>query len=874
MPRLADLWFRLKAALFPGRFERELDREIGFHLAMQADELRKQGLPPEEARREAQRRFGGLARERETIRDAWGVGWIADARTDAARTLRHLLRRPGSAMLGIVTLAIGIGATVAIASVARGLLLRPLPVRDEAGLRVFWSDYNWRGVEFDFAKERLQAFDRLAAFSTDLATLRTDQGGVAVMHGVVSAELFDVLGTAPQLGRTFRAGEDRPGAEPTIVLSHQLWQNELGGAPDIVGRRIVLGGEPTTVIGVMPRGFYFPAPEFRAWRPLMLDPAASDYQGNGWLVLLGRVSRAAGEPAVAGDIAALAKALGERFTYPVAWDKTKGAYVRTLRQYLHGDARPVLLLLLGAVAMVLLMACANTAALILARTTDRAGELSLRVALGAGRGRLIRQIVTESLVLSSLAGLLGATLAASLFGVLVARLPLGTFGGLLRMDWAGFLIAFGLSIAVGLLVAALPVRALLQGRLAGIAGERSSPGLRRGPGRAHPVLVGVEVALAVILATGSALFVRSVAKLAAIDPGFDPTGVVAVTLVTSESEMPGEVRRQLFRDAVERAGAVPGIVHAAVVSRLPVRDGGWQGPVEIEGRADLDGPNRPNSLFRPVSPAFFDALGIAIVRGRGFEPTDRQGGQAVTIVSEGFARLAWPGQDPIGRRIRTGVTGDTTWTTVVGIAEEARLVRLTGDNPLVMYVPMEQLPFALPGVNVVARASGDPDAALAAITRSLRGLDPRIAIDRPTNLGAAIETSLAEPLRLRFLLSLFAVMAVTLGAVGVYGVVSYAVARRQAEFGVRLALGATPSRVVAEVVGGGMRPVIVGALGGLAGAALLARSIAGFLYGVTPADLPSYLAATGALLLAGLIASVMPGWRAGRVDPVRALRAD
>ncbi|MFN0180577.1 MAG: ADOP family duplicated permease [Gemmatimonadales bacterium] len=874
MRRWHDWWFRLRAALFPSRQERELDQELEFHLAMQAEQLRREGVSPEEARREAVRRFGGLGREREVVRDAWGIGWIRDLAADLRHTVRQAWRRPGYTVLGVATLALGIGATVAIFSVVRGLLIRPLPVAQEERLRVFWSDYNWRGVEFDFVRERIQAFEGLAAFSNELVTLRGDQGSTPVLTVVGSAELFDVLGRAPLMGRTFRAGEDRPGADPGIVISYGLWQQELGADSAIIGRRIVFGGVPTTVIGVMPRGFYFPSPEYRAWKPLDLDPASGQYQGNGWLVLIGRTKADVSEARVADDIAAIAQSLGERFTYPAAWDKTKNASSRPLRVYLLGDVKPMLLLLLGAVGMVLVMACANTAALVLARTTDRTNEMTLRVALGAGRHRLARQVITESVALSVAAAGLGAAIAAAVFQTLVASLPLGSFGAVVSLDWLTFAAAIGLAVLVGLLVSILPVRTLLDGRLAGLGSERSTPGLRRGPGRAHAVLVGVEVALAVMLAAGAALFVRSVGRLAAIDPGFDSAGVMTVDLVTPSTDLDPPSRRQFFRDAIAAAARVPGVTRAALISRLPIRDGGWQGTVTIDGRPDLAGPNEPNSLYRPVTPGYFATMGVRIVQGRGFDDTDRTGGMPVGIVSESFARRAWPGLDPIGRRLRAGMTGDTAWVTVVGVAEETRMVRLVGDNPLTLYVPWEQLRFAPEGGVLIVKGGRDSEVAIGAVERVIRALDARVAMARPGSLDSVVGQSLAEPLRLRFFLSLFAGVALMLGAVGVYGVVSYGVARRRAEFGVRLALGAAPSRVMSEVVGRGMKPVVAGVVVGLALAVGLSRLVAGFLYGISAVDLASYFAAGGALLLAGLIAAVSPGWRAGRVDPVESLRSD
>ena len=653
-----------------------------------------------------------------------------------------------------------------------------------------------------------------------------------------------------------------------------MWRQELGGDPKVLGRRINLGGTPTTVVGVMPRGFYFPSPEYRAWRPLLLDPNSPVYRGRGWLVLLGRVKPGTVSGALNDDIQAIARALGERFTYPAAWDKSKNAAVRPLREYLLGSVKPALLLLLGAVGLLLLMACANTAALVLARTTDRTGEIGLRLALGAGRGRLMRQIVTESVTLSLLAGAAGAVVALGLFGRLVASLPLQSgFGDAVSLDWTTFAVGAGLAVLVGLMVSAIPVRHLLQGRLSGVSGERVV-GVRVGPGRAHAALVAAEVMLAVLLVSGATLLIRSVEKLYALDPGFDARGVMTADLIASGQEMDQPARWQFFRDLLERVGRLPGVTSAGYTNRLPVRDNGWQGPIEVESRPDLRDANRPNCLYRTVTPDYLRTMGMAIRAGRGIEATDRAGSLRVVLVSESFARKMWPGQDPLGQRIRTGFMGDTTWLNVVGVVEETRMFTMTGENPIVMYLPWEQTGFPGEGQVLAMRTDADPGLVITAVRRVVRELDRRVAVARPGSMDEVVRTALAEPLRLRFFLMLFGGLALVLGTVGVYGVVSYAVTRRRPEFGIRIALGAAPSRVLAEVVRGGMAPVAIGVTAGLLGAIGLSRLLGRFLYEVAPTD-PASLALAGAALLgAGALAALLPGWRAGQVNPVEALRAE
>ncbi len=870
-----DLGFRLKALFRPGSMEHELDDEMAFHLDMEARKLEAEGLAPTAARQEARRRFGGSVRQKERVREAWGVGVIGDLSADIRHAFRQFRRQPGFTAVAVLTLALGLGATVALYSVVNGLMLRPLPVTDEDGVQVFWSDYNWRGVEFDHVKGRGQAFDDLAAFSTDAVLLHTEAGTTLLETTVASAELFDVLGAAPLMGRTFAAGEDRPGAEPVVVISYGLWQQELGGDPNVVGTRLQLGGISTTVIGVMPRSFYFPTPEFRLWRPLDLDPASSNYANNGWLVLVGRVASSAAPVAVAQSVEDIATALGERFTYPEAWDKTVGAHVTPLREYLLGDVKPAVLLVLGAVTILLLMACTNTAALLIARTSDRTQEMAVRTALGAGRGRVARQVLTESLTLALLSGIAGAAVAAIMFRSLVAKLPLqGGFGDTLALDWTTFAVSLGLALMVGGVVSIFPIRRLLSSRIEGaLGGERTETG-RAGTHRAHNTLVAFEVMLAVVLVVGATLLIRSVERISALDPGFKPAGVVAMDLMVSPDELSDPERLDFFRSVLERIETLPGVVSAGYTNRLPVRDGGWQGPITVEGREDLTGTKRPNSLFRWATPRFFETMGIEIRKGRGFEASDAAGAPLVLAVSESFASRMWPGEDPIGRRIASGFLGGSEWRTVVGVFKETRMVGMIGENPVVYYVPYAQA--GRPGVvqALVFRTSTDPAPVVMSVRAVVNEVDSRAAIFRVTTMDGVVARALAEPLRLRFFLSLFAGLALVLGMIGVYGIVSYAVARRRAEFGIRMAMGAAPRQVMREVVRRGVVPVTAGVGVGLVVTAALSSIVETFLYEIAPTD-PVSLGVSGlTLLLVGVVAAIVPAWRAGQVSPVEVLRAE
>jgi len=874
MSRLTDWTFRLRALLGRRSLESQVDKEFAFHVQMEAEKLQQQGWTAVAADAEARRRFGSETRERERARDAWGVGVGYDLLADGRHALRQMRRRPGFSALAIITLGLGIGATTALFAVVYGLLVRPLPFKTD-GLSVFWSEHNWRGSEYDAVREGSLAFEHIAAYSMLAEPLRTGptEASQLLQYVPATANIFDALGVKPILGRAFQTGDDRPGAESIVILSHGLWQQEFGGDENVVGRRVTIGGQQATIVGVMPRGFYFPTPEFRAWRPLRLDPADPVYAGSGWLALIGAARPDAGSADVNRELERITRLLGERFTYPVAWDKTRNAHVTPVHEYLLGSVRDPLLLLMGAVALLLLIACANAAALILARTTDRTGELSVRVALGASHPRIARQIVTESVALATIAAIAGAVIATIGFKTLVASLPVQQgFGSTISLGWQAFAIAFALALTVGLAVAIVPVRQVLGGRLD--VRDRSEEGLRRGTRRVHAGLIVAQVTLAVMLVSGASLLIRSVERIRAIDTGFNSQGVITFDLMREAGTVASGSGDQFYRSILERVEALPGVASAGFTNRLPVRDGGWQGPMTIEGKAEFAGAQRPNSLIRTATPNYLATLGIQVKAGRGFEETDRADGAQVILVSESFARRIWPGESPIGKRISFGGTL-APWRTIVGVVEETRMTSMLGEIPLTLYVPLSQFTTgSSSGAVLVVRATTDAASTIATVRGLVADMDKGVAVARAGTMDTVINTALAEPLQLRFFLGLFAALALLLGAIGVYGVVSYAVARRRAEFGIRMALGAAPSRVLGHVVRTGMLPVASGAVVGVVLSLGLSRLLRGFLYEVSPTDAPSLLAAATVVLLAGVIAASVPAWRAGSVSPVEALRSD
>jgi putative ABC transport system permease protein len=870
---LHDLVFRGRALFSRGTADRELTEELHFHRSMDVASLRERGLSASQAEWEAGRRFGTIALEAEQAREGWGVSLLEELVTDARHAVRQLRRRPGFSVIILVALGLGIGASVALVSVVDSLMVRRLPYGNANRVDALWMDYHWTGEEYDFLRERLGVFDQLAAFSTDASPYAPSVGaaGASVLPFVVSSStLFEVLGVHPQIGRAFDANDDRPGAPPVIVLSDGVWRQDFGGAPNVIGHQILLDGEAVTVIGVMPRSFFFPTPETRAWRPLRLDPANTMYK-VGYLTLLASTRPGASPVLVNGEVQRIAKLLGARFTYTDAGDKTKGATAIPIRSYLLGDVRTPLLLLLGAVVMLFLIACANAAALILARTTDRAGEMAMRAALGAGVGRLARQILAESLVLALCAAIVGSIFASAGFRLLVTRLPLqGGFDSTVAIGWSSFATAFALALVITLVVSIVPVRHLFRrGRELGVNRARSEEGLTHGVRRVHDAIIAVQVTLAVVLVVGATLLIRTVERIRDVDPGFDARGVTTYNLIPP-SGMPVATQRQLFRDALARVASLPGVTRVGMTNRLPLRDLGYQLTVTVEGRPDLTGAKRPNSLYRTASPGFLAAMGMRLAAGRGTDSTDA-GGLPVVLIDESFARRMWPGQSAIGKHITEHWGPEAVTRTVVGVVHETHMTSLIAASPFTMWIPLEQAPVQQGGVLVVRSAT--PSAVvMPLIRREIAALNSQVAVSRVQTMDDVESTALAAPLRLRFFFSAFATLALLLGAIGVYGAVSYAVARRRAELAVRMALGASPNIVLREVLVVGITPVAFGVVVGSMAALGASRLVGGLLYHVAPTDVVSFSVAALALLVAGTAAAFVPALRAGHTNPVEALR--
>jgi predicted permease len=788
--------------------------------------------------------------------------WIIDARY----SVRRLIGRPTYAALAVLTLAIGAGGTAAIFSVVRALLLDPLPVTREAELDVFWMPGDWTEEEFlHLRSSPVPGFERLAAIRPLDATLAMPGEPLRLVRGVgTTAELFDVLGAAALHGRTFASGEDLPGAEPVAVISHGLWR-ELGGDIALVGRRLQLGGVSRTIVGVMPPGFWFPSPTTRVWTPMPLS--AAHRSGN--YAIVGRRTAGLSPAQMAGPLQAIARSLGSRFRYPPAWDKTRAPRLVPLREHLVGDVRAGLLATFGAMTLILLIACVNVTALMLGQVGGRSSELSVRVALGAGRQRLLQQLLIEALVLGAAAGLAGAAFAAGGFRLLVRSLPLGALAESARLDWTVFWAATMVALLAATLTAAIPATVLwrrnLQGAMAG--GARTSGISTRG-GRLEGSLVVAQIALAVLLAAGAGLLIRSVANLRDIDPGVRTTGV-AVIDVTMPIELDNDQRRRAVLDVLPALQALPAIRGAAATLKLPLRGAGQDWGIGIEGRPDLE---RSTTYFRIVSRDYFAVMGMPIERGRGFQAGDGERTERVVVINEALAAKYFPGEDPIGRIVHTGF--DERGERVVGVVGDALEASLTDGPRPARYMLYEQVPLMWHEAAFVLHADGDAalPAVLHAARTALERAGRQLAIQQTTTMGLVFERALGPPGQLVRLLSLLASLALLLGAVGVYGMISHYVTRRTREYGIRLALGLLPRRVAGQVVWRGVRLVAAGSALGVIAALLLTRLLSSLLYGVRATDALTLAGAVATLFVVGSLAALVPARRAGRIDPSTVLR--
>jgi putative ABC transport system permease protein len=817
------------------------------------------------------------------------VAWLLK---DVGFAFRALRRSPGFALVAVAVLAVGIGATAAIFSVVNGVLLRPLPYAEPDRLVQVWE--RARHIQLDVMwvaypnyldwREKNRSFARTAVYQLGSAGLSGDGDPEQIGVALVSPDLFPVLGAAPELGRAFRPDENRPGAARAVVLSHGLWQRRFGGDPAALGRAVRLDGETYTVVGVMPAGFAFPlggasvqalgGSASEAWVPIGLfadDPEMRARGSHPGLTMLARLKPGVTLEGARADMEALAAAL--RAQHPESIDD--GVTIRPLKDDVVGVAGKALPILLGAVGLLLLIACANVAGLLVARGAARARELAIRSSLGATRGRLVRQLLAESLLLAAAGGALGLLLARWGVEALLALAP----AGLPRVDEVGLdPTVGGFTVAVTLFSAILcGLVPALQASRAGLAAAMAEGGRRTTAGRPaqrlRSAVVAGQLALTVVLLAGAGLLLRSLVRLQAVDPGFDPRGVLMVDVGLPTLRYPDPARQEAFFTTVlKRLAALPGVAVVGAATDTPLSGSGRQSGLRIESRPARSRDEIPLTDIQVVSPDYFRAMGVRLVKGRAFAPADKAATPPVAIVDAALARRFLGDADPLGQRIafNNDESGAPLWREVVGVVEAVKSQGLDAEARVLVYVPYLQEPEST--MTLVMRARGDAAALAAAARREVWAVDPEQPVTSVRLMDGLLAESLA-PRRLNAaLLALFAAAALALSAVGAYGVVSTSVARRTQEIGVRMALGARKTDVLGLVLRQAMRPALAGIAAGLAAALAAARLLAGLLYGVTPADLPALAGAASLMAAVAVLACWLPARRAAGVDPMAALR--
>jgi putative ABC transport system permease protein len=806
---------------------------------------------------------------------------------DLGQAFRGLRRSPGFTVVALLTLALGLGATMAIFSVVDAVLLRPLPYPESERIVRLWSIYTQRDLpplnvsdgEFLDYREQNQAFEALGVHVSLNANLTGEGEPERVLATYTSAGFFPTLGTQPALGRVYGADEDGPQSQPVAVISHGLWRRRFAASPDVVGRTLEINGRPATILGVMPEGFDYPR-DTEVWSPLGLDPAEQAPRGQHYLTLIARLKPGVSLESAQQDVSAIASRFGERF--PVEYPPQSGWSVRlvSLLEDQVGDTRPALLVLAAAVALLLLIACVNVANLLLVRAQTQEREVAIRVALGANRRRLIRHSFSETLLLALAGGALGLLAAhwglAALLRINPEAVPRAQEIGL---DVRIVAVALGLALLIGLALGLVPVlkamRPDLQSTIKEGSGKASAS---RGARRVRRLLVGAEVALAMLLLIGAALVIRSFSRLSQVSPGFQAERLLTLGLSLPRATYAEDRQVAQFYDRLlDRLAAVPGVEGASSVSYLPFSGAeSRSATVGAEGQPFSPGQSLPEPDVRAVDHRYFQTMGMPLRGGRAFTAADDEKAFPMAVLDEVAAERLWPDQEAVGKRFKMGPPTEenpSPWITVVGVVGEVKQMGLDAEPRGVVYFPqlrrIERAQYL-----VVRTTSADP----ASVAGSVRAAIREVSKDQPVSdvmtMEQRLSASLAGPRFTMALMSVFAVLAAILAAVGIYGVVAYTVAERTHEIGIRMALGARRGQVLQMVVTQGMAVVLAGLVAGLVAAFWATRGLAGLLYGVEARDPLTFLVVPLFLALVALAANLVPARRATRVEPVTALRSE
>jgi putative ABC transport system permease protein len=877
IPRLTSLWRNL---FHKDRVEQESTEEIQAYLDMLTEAKIRQGLTPREARRNALIELGGVEQVQERVREIRMGQFIETAWRDVRLGVRSLVHSPIFTVVTVLSLALGIGANTAIFSVVNGLLLRPLPYPEAEQIVDVWHTppqqafpgldrFSVSPANYIDWKAQSSTFEQMAVYTYTGLSLSTSNDPLPLVGAAVSSDFFSVLRTNPMQGRSFTPDEEQPGRDQVVVISHGLWQRAFGANPNIMGQTLTLNSRGFTVVGIMPAGFEFPR-EADLWVPLAWDDKERQIRSIHDYLVVARLKQNVSLDQAQAEMSTISSRLEQQ--YPEE-NSGWGARVIPLREDLVGNIRLALLVLFSAVGFVLLIACANVANLMLARGANRRKEMAVRVALGAGRARLVRQLLTESVLLAVTGGLLGLLLAVWGSKMLVKLGSLPNAGEIGIDTWAlGFtlLVSFAAGIIIGIVPALQFTRTNISETLKQGAGRTGGSPIKQ---HTRKALVISEVALSLVLLIGAGLMIRSFWKLQNVNPGFDTSNALTMSVVLTPSRYSEPHQMLAFFDrALEQIRAVPGVVSVGTTTTIPLAGGGSTQPFTVEGRPAGTIAEQPMAQTRYISPDYFRAIGIPLRQGRFFSDYDRDKSVPVVIISEAMARRFWPGENPIGKRLTPSFHSEQGAREIVGIVGDVKSSGLEVDSAAMMYLPFRQSP--RPFLSFVVRTASNPESLIQPVSRAIYSIDKDQALTDVQTLDQVLVASLSGRRFNMTLLLTFAGVALLLAAVGVYGVMNYTVTLRRRELGIRMALGAKATDVLRLVLRQGLTLTLIGVGAGLISAYALTRLMATLLYGVTATDYLTFITVPAVLIAVGLLASYVPARRATKVNPTIALRTE
>ena len=809
--------------------------------------------------------------------------------SDLRYGLRVLLRSPGFALAAVLVLALGIGANTAIFSIVNAVLLRPLPYQDSSRIMQIWhvppaksfpglAIFSVSPANFLDWQSQSTSFDSMAVYGGRSLTLGGAERPEAVIASAVGPEFFSVLRTPPVLGRTFAPGEHQPGQDRVLLLSAKFWRDRFASDRSVVGRTITVNSQPYTILGVMPDSFRVPD-WAQVWIPLAWTNEERAVRGNHNYLAIGRLKSGRTMQQAQAELSAISARLEK--AYPVD-DNGWGAVILPLREQLVGDVRPALLVLLGAVAFVLLIACANVANLVLAKILARRKEIAIRSALGASRAAILRQILAETLLLSLSGGVLGALLAffslQLLVKILADRLP--RFAEV-SLDLPVLAFTLLVSLLAGVLAGLLPSIRFTRTDVNEALKQGQSRGSSESGGRTRQVLIISEVALSLILLVGAGLMIRTLFELGKVKAGFDPSDVLTMNVAIPSNKFATPAAQiNFFNDVLQRIRVLPGVESAGAIDSLPLDGGGSHQPFSIEGQPVLPMADQPEVDVRLVSTGYLRSLHIPVMQGRDFSEGDALGRNNVTLISESLARRFFHGENPIGKHVTLTFFPNVT-REIVGIVGNTKLESLNETRPVdVIYVPLSQLTsppsevWRSFGLTLTVRTNSDPRNAISAVTSAIHSAGPGLPVTDVRTMDDIIAQSVSPQRFNLILLGVFAALALVLAAVGIYSVLSYTVRRRVREIGIRMALGASHSAVLRMVLADGLKPILLGVGIGLGSAFALSRLVSSLVFGIRPSDPLTFSAVSLLLIAVGVLATILPAYRATRIEPVRTLREE